>query len=308
MESEHREMEAVVAEATAAAGTSQNGGGPAPVESPEAQAEHSPAETRDSSQLFEFSRYVHVGPGADDCPEGENGQCDNSLHVHMWIRLPNPFQHTSIREKAAAAKARRLRLLRDENSDARTIIEGAIEEMVAHGDKDALIEEIANKDFLTDHLKATRNVQEEEGFEHIEEDQERLRALRNMDPEQRPEEEYDELERHCTEFVEHVNAERAKLQDPIRESVGEHGLDELVELVREDRIQRDAGAVFNEVYSRWEWFVSCLKPRDPANGLPSERYFASIDQLRDCAPEVYNALDYHFTHLEAAQGQALKVS
>lgn len=303
---QQRATETVVAEVAAEA-SSPNGGNPVP-ETPEQKAEHSPAETRDSSQLFEFSRFIHVGPGADSCPDGEDGSCSENHHVHMWIRLPNPFQHTSIREKAMAAKARRLRLLRDPESDARTIIEGAIEEVVAHGDRDALIDEIANKDFLEDHLRATRNVQDEEEFEHIEEDQERLRALRAMDPDQRPAEEVGELETHCAKFTERVNEERGKIQDPIRESVAEKTLDELVQIVREDRIQRDAQAMFNETYSRWEWYVACLKPRDPMKGLPNERYFASIDQLRDCAPEVYNALDYHFTHLEAAQGRALKAS
>lgn len=301
------EEQAAAAEAVEeiAASVTPNGDG---ATTPEQRAEHSPAETRDSSQLFEFSRYVHVGPAAEDCPDGENGNCDNHLHVHLWIRLPNPFQHSSIREKAQAAKARRIRLLRDPESDARTIIDGALAEIVARDDRESLIEEIANKDFMADHLKAMRTVMEDEEFAHTEEDQERHRALREMDPTERPQEEYEELQSHLAKFNKRVTEERDKLQAPLRESVENEPIEKLVEMVREDRIQADSQIVFNDSYSKWEWFVGTLKPRDPAKGLPNERYFGSIDQLAAMPPEVYNALDYHYTQIEAAQGRALKNS
>lgn len=298
------EQEAAAAEAVAAT-ASPNGDG---TQTPEERAEHSPAETRDSSQLFEFSRYVHIGPAADQCPDGENGKCDNNLHVHLWIRLPNPFQHASIREKAQAAKARRLRLLRDEDSDARIVIEGALEDAISGEDRESLIEEIANKEFMQDHLKAMRNVMEDEEFKTVEDDQERARALQAMDSAERPHEEYEELQSHLAKFNERVTSERDKLQAPLRESVAEKSIEELADLVRKDRIQADAQVAFNDSYSKWEWFVGTLKPRDPDKGLPVDRHFSSIDQLAAMPPEVYNALDYHFTQIEAAQGRALKNS
>src|SRR4051812_42572461 len=129
---------------TVTAAPATNGDGPTGVE-------HSPAEEQDSSQLFEFSGYVHVGPGAGNCPDGETGACNNSLHVHMWIRLPNTFQHAAIREKALAAQARRTRLLRNAESDARQIIDAAIEDAVSVEDRDSLVEEIVGKDLFTDH-------------------------------------------------------------------------------------------------------------------------------------------------------------
>src|SRR4051812_13441277 len=82
-----------------------------------AEPERSDSTSRDRSQMFEFSGYVHVGPGAKECEHGEDGECDNAVHFHAWTRLPNPFQQQAIREKANAAKARKRRVLRDPESD-----------------------------------------------------------------------------------------------------------------------------------------------------------------------------------------------
>lgn len=292
-------------EASATAVESQNGTDPAPDEE---AAEHSPAESRDSSQLFEFARYVHVGPGADDCPDADNGKCSNTLHFHAWIRLPNPFQRAAIAEKATAARARRKRQLRDEESDSRVILDEAIETMVEADDKGPLVEELVNKDFLTDHLAAMRAISEEEGYEHIEEDQERHRALLDLPDEERPAEEWEELAKHVAEFSEKVNADRDERQRPLRDSLTERSIDDLADLVRDQRIDGIAQAAFMESYNVWEWYIGTLKPRDPAKGLPVERIFGSIDHLKACAPEIYNALDSAFTRLEAEQGQAAKNS
>src|SRR5262245_39990006 len=40
-------------------------------------------------KLFSFSGFVHVGPGARECEDGEDGSCGNPLHFHDWCRLPN---------------------------------------------------------------------------------------------------------------------------------------------------------------------------------------------------------------------------
>jgi len=295
-------MEASTVESAAA-----NGDGPNDEAADEA-AERSPAESRDASRMFEYAEFVHVGPGAETCADGDNGKCSNTLHFHAWIRLPNPFQRSSIAEKAQAAKARRKRIMQDPESDMRTIIEDGIAAMVATGDRDSMVDEIVNKDFLQDHLKAMREVAEDEDYEHIEEDQERYRALNAKEPEERDEEEYDHLQKHISSYTEKCNTKREEMQAPLRESLAEKSVEELADLVRNDRIERAGQAAFNDTYNVWEWYVGTLKPRPADKGLPNERVFSSVEHLRNCAPEVYEALDEAFTRLEAAQGGQLKNS
>jgi hypothetical protein len=52
--------------------------------------------------------------------------CANPDHFHAWIRLPNKFQHADIHAKALASKARRMRALRDPESDASVVMDAEI--------------------------------------------------------------------------------------------------------------------------------------------------------------------------------------
>lgn len=290
----------------------QNGNGesalvpPAPTPEEAEAAEQSPAQSRDSSSIFEFSSFVHVGPGADACEEAETGRCNNPVHFHGWIRLPNQFQQESIQEKAFAGKARKLRVLRDVDSDARTILDGELEELVHLGSREDVIDQIVNQDFLKDHLQAMRVIQEDEKYAHIDEDRERLRALQEMDPDERPEEEYDELQKHVGGYVDAVNEERVRIQQPLRDAVADKPMEELVDLVREARIQGIAQEEFDRVYSLWEWYIGTLKPRPADKGLPQERLFGSVEHLKSAAPEVINALGAAFKDIEAAAGRSLQ--
>src|SRR3954451_1473894 len=54
-----------------------------------AAAEHATA-----AQMFQFSTYLHVGPGAEGCEDFAS--CADPLHFHAWCRLPNKFQHKDI--------------------------------------------------------------------------------------------------------------------------------------------------------------------------------------------------------------------
>jgi hypothetical protein len=280
-------------------------------ENPENGPERTSAETRNSSQMFEFSRCIHVGPGAEECEDGENGQCQNPVHFHAWVRLPNQFQVVSLKEKADAAAARRMRQLRDEDSDSRAILEGELMELERQNDHGALVEAVLNADFLKDHMAAMNTVRtdEERGFTTIEDDRERLRALEQVEPEERPEEEFDELQKHVAAYVDAVNEERESIQKPLRESLEAKSLDELIEMVRENRIQGIAKEASEEAYAVWQWYICTLKPKDPTKpGFPSERVFGSIDHLKAAAPEVILALREGFQEIEAAAGRSLQAA
>lgn len=271
--------------------------------------EGSPAESRDSSRMFEFSRYVHVGPGAEECEDGENGRCQNPAHFHAWIRLPNQFQTASLREKADAATARKLRLLRDEESDSRVILDTELSEFARQGDKEALIDQVVGADFIKDHLAAMREVMSREEYKTVEEDRERLRALEQKPDEERNEEEFEELQKHVASYVDAVNEERESIQKPLRDSLAEKTVEELVDLVREERIKVIAREAGEQAYSQWEWYIGTLKPKDPSKpGMPSERIYGSVDHLMAAAPEIIAALQDAFREIEAAAGRSLQES
>jgi hypothetical protein len=286
---------------------------PVVAESPEAPAtpEQTTGETRNSSQMFEFSRFIHVGPGAEECEDAENGQCENPIHFHAWIRLPNQFQVVSLKEKADAAAARKMRVLRDEESDSRAILEAELMEMERQNDHGALVEQVINADFLKDHMAAMTAVRtdEERGFVTIEDDRERLRSLELLDPEDRPEEEFEELKKHVSAYVDAVNAEREEIQRPLKESLEAKSLDELLDMVRENRIQGIAKETSEEAYAVWQWYLCTLVPKDPSKpGFPQDRVYCSIDHLKAAAPEVILALREGFQEIEAAAGRSLQAA
>lgn len=270
--------------------------------------EGTPAESRDSSRLFEFSRFVHVGPGAEQCEDRETGQCKNAAHFHAWIRLPNQFQTSSLREKSEAATARKLRTLRNEDSDSRVILDTELEEFTRQNDSNALIEQLAGADFLQDHYQAMRAVAEEnEDFTTIEDDRERLRALEAKPEEERPEEEFAELQKHVAAYVDAVNVERDAIQEPLKTSLRDKSVDELIDLVREQRIQVIAKEAGDQAYSQWEWYIGTLSIRVPEKiTAPQQRVFESIDHLMAAAPEIIEALQDGFREIEAAAGRSLQ--
>src|SRR6059058_472198 len=85
--------------------------------------------TRSTSELFRWSDYVHVGTDADTCEHAEDGMCADPQHFHAWVCLPNTFQIRDIADKARAAKARKVRALRDPESDSYAVLEEDLAEL-----------------------------------------------------------------------------------------------------------------------------------------------------------------------------------
>lgn len=282
--------------------------------------EQSTAEKRNTDELFKYSDWVHVGPGAEECADAMNGKCANPMHFHAWVRLPNQFQHQSITDKANAAKARKIRAFRDADSDESAILDGQLEEiensMGADEARNAYVEEIVFKDYMRDYFMAVQEMKSEEGEEDepgpwatIDEDQERLAALQAMPPDERPEGEYSELQSRLASYKEEVERRvKEEKQQPVRESLQQRSLDELRVMVREDRVQKTAMAAYMQTYTLWEQYIGTMKPQE--QGMPSgkpgiahERYFKSIDHLKAAAPEVVKALDDVFTGLDGEFGK-----
>lgn len=246
------------------------------------------------AELFRYTTYVHVGEGADACEQGATGLCADPQHFHAFVRLPNQFQHADIRRRAQADKARRLRQLRDSESDAAVVLDADMDELLRVGDMVALVDELVNKDWWKDHLEAMREVEELERFEHISADRERLQQINELPADKRPADEYDELTKHTKSYSDAVEAKRDELQAPRRLALEALTAEKLVELVREERIEAEATAQFMETYSKWEWFAGTLRPP----GRPAQKLYDTIDQLEDESPEIIDAIRAAYQDLE----------
>lgn len=268
-------------------------------------------------ELFKFATWLHLGPGAEECEGIERDddgdvtavECADRAHFHAWCRLPNSVQHEDIRVKALAAQARHVRLLNDRDSDQAVVLDAELDDLRGQGDavKEAVVDEILGKTFWKGYIEATRDVVETEAddgtkvYEHIEEDQRRFNDLRAMSPEDRAgqQEEYDELTAHLAAFNDAVNARLEELRAPERDVLLDRDLDELLEMIRKDRVQRAAEKQFGTVYSRWEWLACTLS----APG--GSQRFKDMDALAQAAPEVLDALDDTFNDLEQTRNEAL---
>lgn len=280
----------------------------AETEAPEVVVETTAAEEDTPAKMHAFSSYVHVGPGAEGCEHGEDGACEELSHFHGWCRLPNQFERKTLRDKAGAASARCLRVLRDEDSDMRVMLDSELDAIAARGDKEGLIEEVVGKNFLEDHLQALREVQEEnEDYLTIDEDRERLRVLEGTPEEERSAEEFDHLRAHIPAHTEKVNKRREEIEKPRRDAIKDKPIEELCDIVREQRVEALGNAARAEEYSKWEWYICTLKPKSPEKpGFPNERAFPHINEFTAAAPEVLDAIAMCVTDLEKEANDSLK--
>jgi len=267
------------------------------------QVPTSQVDGRAAERMFRYSGYVHVGPGAADCEDGEDGTCGDPLHFHAWCRLPNKFQMAAIRTKSQAAKARAIRRLKDPEADQHAILEGDLESIRDAG-KEALVEEVLSRTYWRDHLAAMKELaepeddQDESPFATIEQDQLRFKELTEMSEEERPKDEYDELVRHLDKWNEEVDRVREEHQRPQRESLEARSEDDLIDLIRDERIKTEADQEYMLIYSAEEWAACTLRPRPKDKGVPNEKCFGSVEQMKQEAPEVVVALEAMFTELE----------
>jgi hypothetical protein len=269
-------------------------------------------------QMFRYSTWVHVGPGAVDCEaineQAGTNECSNPLHFHAWCRLPNQFQHREIREKALAAKARKTRLLRDPESDAYAILEDSLDQVARRGD-DAiplLVEELVSREWWADYLESARDVQErEEGqdgdgeplrpFAHVEHDQRRHSELEAMPEEERPGDEFDELGRHLGRYAEALKQRQEEIVQPKRDALTDKGVNGLVDLVRDQRVNAAGTEEFMHTYSTWSWLVGTLRRPGGKTIWP-----ADPQTLVNVAPEVLDEIRVAFEDLEQTQQRGLE--
>lgn len=280
----------------------------APPTSPVAEAE------RSNEQRREWSAYVNVGDGADECEGRLDGSCTDEAHFHAWCHLPNPFQVRDIVMKSRAAMARHRHLLRDESSDARVVLE---EELWTLRDsaQSILAEEVLDKDFAEDYTAAERwvrelldedaEVKEDEDpprlYEHIEQDREEYERQVSL-PDEQKSEDYSVLESRVAEYGEKIEQKMNELRVPRREALMESDKEHLIDVIRRDRIDRSATEAYLHTHATWTWYICTMKPT--LKGRPKERIWESVQQMRqEAEPDVVVALRRLYDRLDSQMGR-----
>jgi hypothetical protein len=289
--------------------------------------ERAPGVARFAERLYHWSTWVHVGPGAENCEdisEGESkNECTNKEHFHAWCRLPNALQEEEIREIALAAKARRTRQLRDEDSDAYAMVDFQIEQIRDEGEESTaprIIDELLKRRELAWFLEAVHELAEEVDEEYevededderpklwagVQSDEQRAIELAGMDPDERDEDELQSLTKHLKAYEDRLNAVREEKARPMREELEALDFDDLLERLRRARIEADARERFTTVYNREEWLRCTLRaPAGFAEG--ATRVFSSTRQIEELAPEVEGALTEAFNDLEQARNAVVQ--
>lgn len=276
------------------------------------------AAERGTSGLFKWTSWVHVGQGAEDCEDRFTGRCDDEEHFHAWVRLPNPYEVRDLQEKARAAQARKLRQLRDPESDAFVVLEDEMDELRSV-DKGILVEELVEDDWQEDYIEAIRAVdaiedqdwEPSEGDEdleppklyvHIDQDREEYERQKGM-PETERSADFAGLEKAVAAYGDAVEAAMKERQDPRRAGLMERDLDELIGMVRRRRMEAHATETFIHEFNTWQWFVCTFKPK--AKGTPNERLWRTVAQMKYETPaEVINELRAAFSDLESRFGRS----
>jgi hypothetical protein len=273
-----------------------------------------------NSKLFEWNAWVHVGQGVNDCeltkaladPERERTKplptCDDPEHFHAWVRLPNPLQRRDIVDKAQAARARKMRELRDPESDAAVILEDDIAQITEDMRED-ILEEIVARSFSEDQVKATSEVLEIDSDEEpgedgeipklyglIDQDIEELERLEAMPEAERDEDALTRLRAHVDAYDKAVGERTTELQDARRVALRELPLEQVIDRVRKDRQEWVASEAQMAAYQNWQMLVCTLKPRK--SGTPQERVWGDINDMRfNAPPEALTAVRETLTRL-----------
>src|SRR5437763_3882630 len=260
--------------------------------------------TRSSAELFQWSKYVHVGTGAAECEHGQDGKCDRKPaplpgggmegHFHAWVCLPNSFQIRDIGDKARAAKARKSRALRDRESDSYTVLEEELAELVRDG-MDSVIEAAARAEVEKRLPEIIDSLKDDERFPHQDQDAEEFRRLEALPEADRDEEEFDRLKAQVLAYSERFDEIIAEQERRERESMARTP-EQAIEIERRSRIDHISVEAYLHTYYTWAIYVGTRRP--VTHGLPLARSFNGPEDLRLAPPEVVTVLREAIRELE----------
>jgi hypothetical protein len=250
--------------------------------------------TRSAEELFQWSGYVHVGTGAQECEHAQDGECAAEAHFHAWLCLPNQFQIRDIGEKARAARARIQRALRDHESDSRAILEAELEDLRDH--YDALVDSMAQFEADKRITDIMRELESDERFEHHAQDAEEYTRLNRLSPTARDVDEFQRLEADVTAFNDGLRQRMDAAREAEKTRLLQMDQDEVIELERRHRMDAIGTEAYLHSYYTWCMYVCARKPQK--TGFPRTRVFRDPEELRSGPPEVIAALRQKIAALE----------
>jgi hypothetical protein len=265
-------------------------------------------------KMFRYSTYLDVGEGAESCEHARDGACLDIEHFHAWCRLPTPHQHQDIRQKGLAAKARRLRLFADPDSDESVVLDQELSTIDDEMFVDQLADELVKAGNVDDFLQAQRDVCERDEFEHIAQDREEYERQRDQAelPEEERTAEYRQLAAHVGSYFEAMNDRMVEIRAPRRNELRSRPVAELVSLVRTKRLEVDGDQTFMAEFDAWLWFVgtyeaeisdSCKRPFKLMWEEIGARDRPAAGTMRAEPPEVHAALHQTYDELRLAMQQ-----
>lgn len=242
-------------------------------------------------ERFKWRAWVHHPEGAVACENATNGKCRDDDHFHALCRLPNPYQQNDIVEKAQAARARRLRMLRDEESDPRVILEDQLDGLKGVP-QEIVVDELVDFNFTEDYTAALREVEGRldpdyvpEGdedipklYENIDQDREEYMRQRDLPEDQRGDD-WDELEKTYSRYSIDVQEELKRVQEPQREHLMSLDIGELIDMIRRRRMEEQGTQAYLQAYMMWQMYIGTYKP--VAKGNPGERIWDDINAMRN---------------------------
>ncbi len=252
--------------------------------------------TRSTAELFQWSGYVHVGRGAEDCEHGVDGECADKEHFHAWVCLPNSFQIRDIGEKAMAAKARKMRALKDPESDSHVTLESELDGYRHEPRLGQLINALARARVEPHLPDIVKDVSQEERFEHHAQDAEEFKRLDELPEDQRDSEEYDRLSADMLAYAEAVDKainERAEAEEKALRALP---VDDVIAEQRQLRIEDLGNEAYLNAYYTWAMYVGTRQTT--TDGFSSARKFKTPDELKFAPPEVIVAIRSKIQALE----------
>lgn len=225
---------------------------------------------------------------------------DAELGLRVHIRIPNQFQRTTMKEEADAARARKLRALRDTNSTAALAIESKLDQMYGEMSEDDLRNVLLGK--AQPHATARVQVEVEHADPRKEPDlvqyrnieRQQLTYQRLVRAGQMETEEFKEIEQLLTDYALLLSDRVGEMLEPLRLKLLGLEREALVEDIRKALMREACDEAFIAAYNQWQVYFG-TRDYDDHDKL----YYPSFDSLMDEEGQRLQKLLSEFAILEA---------
>lgn len=227
--------------------------------------------------------------------------------VHIFLRLPNQWQHQKIRNHAQAAKARMVMQLRDKESDASLISEEQLEGM-HDASEDDIIEWLLSKHVATTMLTAQLELEMLEDvdvngksyhpWENAVEQQEQYALM--IERKETETEEFKVLEAFILRYAEALQARVNDLLEPKQEVYAALDKEGLIDKARRSVKNSLCMDEYINAYNQWQIYYGSRNPKNH-----NQLYFKNIHELLDSPSGLVDLLTDEFSKLDALKAAEL---